>query len=44
MCSVYLGEFICILDPIIMIYNTYLLHVYIDNTCFYILFRVKLKV
>lgn len=32
--SIYLGEFICILDDTIMIYNTYLLHVYIDNMYF----------
>jgi hypothetical protein len=31
---VYLGEFICILDGAIMIYNKYLLHVYIDNMYF----------
>jgi hypothetical protein len=31
---VYLGEFICILDGAIIIYNTYLLHVYIDNMYF----------
>ena len=33
-CGVYLGEFMCILDRTIMIYNTCLLHVYIDNMYF----------